>query len=515
MILDREEQQIRNAFTQIKVDTSRLERKVKFDMKNKYRITKPTPRRSFGLAVAAAFILMTVVAGTVYAASIGAFDRFDMFGRFIEDHDPAFGNIVEPVEEEIYAEDQGLRMEVLAARQFYDMAIIYLSLQDITGENRLTEQTSFWPSMCERLIERMHSDDEMGIMVWPGMGSSTELIYFNQETNTAYFEVRVETCPEYSILGLVVERIQFDSGRIYAEFPIPLSSITDAPTMELPAPDWELLIDIDHDRERIESREIVLYDTPGRMLTQPEWEPNVVLVPNRASDSAALPILNDAQHWVSGVAIIDGYLHIQTASTEMSTFFPILIAPDGTDVFPTNQTWFAADENFEILADIIMRGMDDYRHYHFAELVFPINVNELESYLITLMGWSDSSIEGRWEMTVYTDDASDQVRFWEGSVTMGDYILERFVLNPLGLRFEGSTQGTVMWSEMWSAPGDTVKLETPVGIIQLGNYHEGWGFSVLRGATETSFNGFATSNEPIDVASVTAVIIDEVRIPIQ
>jgi len=469
MILDRDEKRIRSALLSNRpVDIRRIERNVKENMK--MNTIEATPRKKAGVFVAACIAIMVLMVGTVYAAvALGAFDRF------VEEHDPPFADVVTPVE--IYVTDQGVRMEILAAQQFLDTTIVYLSLQDISGQNRMTDQASVFPFIS--------TNDRHGFG-WMG----TELIHFNPETNTAYFEIRTQLSGNMTetsnSLELLINEITFYRGMTVVEFPMPLSDITEAATKEFPT--------MNSDN-------------------------NFVLVPNMAGMFPALP---GSETWISNIGIVNGYLHVQLASTSFVGYGISLYAADGSMVFPHDQTWFEADENFQLLnrENIVVTNYDDNRAYNFAELVFPVNVNALESYSLMLRGSAVSSVQGNWEVTAYIGDSSNQIRAWEGELLMGNIVLEHVVVNPLGVGFAGSAADMdAGMATMNSGLFSQVSIETPDGII-LVREHPSIGISMdpnsfSREDAAALFNGFAMAETPIDVASVTAVIIGDVRIPIE
>ncbi|MCL2388684.1 MAG: hypothetical protein FWC89_14225, partial [Defluviitaleaceae bacterium] len=123
MKLDHDEMRINEAFRKfstMQVDTEKLKKRVGDKMKNNRK-----PRRRIGFVLIAAAV-MVLLAGTAYAAA-----GLGMFDRFVDQHDAPFINIVEPVEEFMVIE--GVRIDIIAAQQFGNQAIMYMSMQDITG----------------------------------------------------------------------------------------------------------------------------------------------------------------------------------------------------------------------------------------------------------------------------------------------------------------------------------------------------------------------------------------------
>ena len=162
--LDKEEKQILDGFMQIEVDTDRLKGSINMKSTAKRRSIK------FSVAVCAA-LLLVVLSGTVYATSGG-------LEQFLSRFNPAFGQFAIPPLEPAYAVDGGIRFEVYGAQVFDNIALLYFSLQDTSGENRLSENTIFdYNFMINNQLVRT--------------GSSSRRLHFNKDTNTLYFEVTI------------------------------------------------------------------------------------------------------------------------------------------------------------------------------------------------------------------------------------------------------------------------------------------------------------------------------------
>ncbi|MCL2437240.1 MAG: hypothetical protein FWD00_04290, partial [Clostridiales bacterium] len=134
---DHEEREIYNGFSNIKVDTERLMMRIKEqmpteDQSSKRRLEKKMHIKKM-IPLVAAMVTILTLSTTAFAALVG-------FDWFVERIDPPFAEVVEPVM--MYSEDQGIRMTVLGAQTFDNMAIVYLSLQDVSGEDRLTESVN-------------------------------------------------------------------------------------------------------------------------------------------------------------------------------------------------------------------------------------------------------------------------------------------------------------------------------------------------------------------------------------
>ena len=148
--------------------------------------TKNTMRLKRLAPVAAAFVMLVVISTTVLAYAGG-------FDWFIQRFNPRFAGVVEPVM--AYAEDKGLRITIVGAQSFGSTAVVYLSVAELTEENRLTECMDWWPGL-HLYIEGL------------GGGMAQSLLYFDTASTTAYLEVRFAASEEIPHpMTLVADRL--------------------------------------------------------------------------------------------------------------------------------------------------------------------------------------------------------------------------------------------------------------------------------------------------------------------
>ena len=234
---DKQEQRIHEAFSQISVNTE--------EFKGKMRVIQPTKIKhpiKFPKIAVATLILM-VMSATAYAA-MGGFD----FIRSSFDS-PFIDYAVEQLEP-VYAEDQGIQLEVLAAEQIDDTILLYLTIQDVSGEHLF--EPFHWDSSTHgaMMTTRVDEVDEytthgwsvayqnpdgyderfnfVGGSAWPdweiyidgertlapggGMGT---IIHFDEETQTFYLEKIFSgfsgiDIPNMDILTLASDRIRIN-----------------------------------------------------------------------------------------------------------------------------------------------------------------------------------------------------------------------------------------------------------------------------------------------------------------
>jgi len=170
---DKQEQDIHDAFSSIQVDTENLKNKLNFS-------TTHTPKKIIKLpAIAAAILIFAILSITAYAT-------ISQLEFFRTEFNPVFIDLVSPPSEPIYSENNGIRMEIIGASQIYNRTLIYVTVQDISGESRLNNGT--------------HPD----FYIIGFLGSHSRLLYFNQETDTSYFEILLIRCGELASNEIIV-----------------------------------------------------------------------------------------------------------------------------------------------------------------------------------------------------------------------------------------------------------------------------------------------------------------------
>ena len=474
---DRNEQDIHDALSQITVDASKLAEQVKRRLNEE--IPRTAPRRvRWSMSAVAALALSVMLVVTAAAATLGGFDWF------IQKFNPSFGEIVEPVE--AYCEDQGIRMEVIGAQKYDNMAVVYLSLQDVSGQNRLTEQTDFQDGFTVRMNTQAQEEakgqtDE----IVASFGSGQKLLYFDEETNTIYYEFNITAdsdSPLSDPLELGSFLIYFDK-RSYENEPISisLSAIKEAEAVSIR-------------EDQIWGGSAVLYDFGG--LTK-------VLTPG---NYAPMPHGEDDQ-WISNIGIIDGKLHVQSGKLFHKEFgssdvLLSLMTPDGELIMADYELMLFGDGDYRLL-DL---EENDYADavYKYEEAVFSIDTEELDGYTLCYTGSVYSGVEGRWKIAANLSDTSRKMRILTNDIPVEGHLFEHMTLSPLGLQVIGSYTGDECMASKMS-----MAIETADGVIPL----QGGGGS--HNSQKQTFSLHWNTEVPLDVTTVTAVIINGTRIPVQ
>jgi hypothetical protein len=485
---DKNEQDIHDALSQITVDASKLAGQVKRRLNDEISCTAPR-RVRWSMSAVAALALSVMLVVTAAAATLGGLDWF------IQKYNPSFGEIVEPVE--AYCEDQGIRMEVIGAQKYDNMAVVYLSLQDVSGQNRLTEQTDFQDGFSVKMSTQAQEEakgqtDE----IVASFGYRQKMLYFDEETNTIYYEFNITAdsdSPLSDPLELGSFRVYFDN-REYENEPVSvsLSDIKEAETISIRGGQiWggsDLPDDLiwgssdlpdDHD-------ELTWVLAPGNYAPMPHGE---------------------ADQWISNIGIIDGKLHVQTGKLFHKKFGSTdpnlnLKTPDGYFINPDYVLDLYGDKDCRLL-DLEESDYGD-AVYRYEEAIFSIDTEELDGYTLCYTGSVYSGVEGRWKVAANLSDSSRKMRILTNDIPVEDHLFEHITLSPLGLQIIGSYTGEVcMASEM------SMAVETANGVIPL----QGGGGS--HNSQKQTFNLHWNTEAPLDVATVTAIIINGTRIPIQ
>lgn len=118
-----------------------------------------------GAVVAAAVCLFLTCSVTALAASV------PVVNDFIYKLSPEFARVLYPVSRS--SEDQGIKLEVLYAANDNHSVVVYFSIQDMEGKGRVSENLD----LCDS--EYVEGPFAFG----------TELIFYEEETNTAYYKM--------------------------------------------------------------------------------------------------------------------------------------------------------------------------------------------------------------------------------------------------------------------------------------------------------------------------------------
>lgn len=184
------ENQISHTLSRVPVDTAGLRDKLANTLSTGAAPTAP-PRRPLSPLKAMAVALVLVALTTTVFASAGGLDLF--ISRF----NPTFGAFAIPPAYPATDTVDGIRLEIIGANQVYNMLLLYFTLEDTTGQHRLT--IDHFPFM------EVYRGGEL-----LSSGSSSQRLHFDRTANRLYFEkiLRTPIEPDPSDhIALVVEYI--------------------------------------------------------------------------------------------------------------------------------------------------------------------------------------------------------------------------------------------------------------------------------------------------------------------
>ena len=173
----------------VQADPNRVREAVMGKLKEEHMQTTKRPRkirRTLILAVAAAALLGV----TALAAAMGGFDWLR------ETVDPPMLDAVEEQGQSVTS--NGIKLNVIAAQKYGDAALLYVSIQDTTGQGRVTEQTH---------------------PLWGGQlanGKST-LLYYDSATSTAVYQARFGSLKELCLYKLLYSPSRIDGATVDAD----------------------------------------------------------------------------------------------------------------------------------------------------------------------------------------------------------------------------------------------------------------------------------------------------------
>jgi len=444
---------------------------------------------------ATAFAETTVFTETTVVEETTVAEETSEFDQFIQRFNPTFADVTEPIM--AYTDEQGIRMTVLGAARYNTMSVIYMSLQDITGANRLTESTDFGIGLDISLDVPARSLDEPVAKRLPediyGVNSSRNMLYFDESTNTVYFEIRiaadvaVSNPLRVSASMVVFETLEFESEPIL----ISLSEVDTADSLSIVPEEsifsWSGFLELD-------SIEL----------------PDKILLPGRLAEFPT----NTDTHWISNTGIIDGQLRVQEIRTAEG--FGAggsrlnLIGADKEPILSTFSVDVRADESFTPVNFIeYLETYGSTPPYVIEEFSFDIdNIDNLADCTLVFTGVVTQGIRDNWQVNANMANTTNQVITITNNVLTEGTLYEFLTLTPIGLQILGNLADEieVFFDDLDEIP-EVIYAETSDGLIQLIRY----GGTFDRSG---SFRLDWRAESLIDVSAATAIVINDLRIPI-
>lgn len=264
---------------------------------------------------------------------------------------PSMAQKMKPVN--VSCEDNGIKMEVIAANIEGANAAILIAMQDITG-NRLDETADLF--------------DSYSIHTPYNQSGGCFLVEYDAETKTAFFMVTIEQMNQVLIPG---DKITFSVSEILSE-----KKHSDTELTEIDLGNAPLINNfiVNPDLRGLSGMNLDSLDKNSLQLMKPNEEAGIVL-----KEGAVL----------TGYGIIDGRLHVQIRYSN------ILKTDNHGYVYLKNQSGEVVHCQYSAAFWHADRA-DSYEEY-----IFNISSDELKDYEIWGEFWtcSGDSIEGSWQVT--------------------------------------------------------------------------------------------------------------------
>jgi|GEM_PF-4367435 len=462
---DRTEQYMCDLYENMTVDVSKIEQKVMS------KITCAAPRMINMKFVAVFAVIMILSVVTVYGAN-----RLGAFERFFQNNRTEFVDLLRPVEH--YVIDDDIKIEIIAVQRFGNDAIVYASLQDVSGRNRLQDGARTW--INNALIS-----------------SVVTSVAFDETSNTSYLEFHITgISPEITYLNFNEILLSPNNEFHFIPIPVDLSAIGAAETIFYPS-------------FGMTNRTTVLKPHVKNYF------PPLIIEGSNNPDHAVY-----SQHWISNIAIINNRLHVQTGTylnaTESSgvSFLSLQLMGQGEGVrLSPDIIRFQTNAELEtIFVNMNDRTEAFVPYYTFTEWIFVLE-NEHTAYSLVMHDSISQLIFGEWEISVDLDTGINQIKMIELEREQST-LIRRLRISPIGVFIEGVSVSMdndinqLLGSVIYIQTSDATLTLNPSRFISLENI----GGHAPGTQIYTVYQLYATSNIPIDVNDIVYMIIGDVRI---
>ena len=236
-------------------------------------------------------------------------------------------------------------------------------------------------------------------------------------------------------------------------------------------------------------------------------------------------------NWISNMGIVDGQLRVQTIQDMSSRFGGIgvalsLVRSDGEIIHPSETLWGRAWEDhmplpfMEASREINVSGEFRMAPYSISEYIFDVDLDNLDDYQLMFFGSVVMGVEGRWEVSVNTSDTANQIITIMDDILIMGHTVEFITLNPIGMQVRGRFDNdTNIWGGGSGEYGEFVAyVETSDGNILLKSSGRGYINALSDRYDSEPLGGYFDwswqTESPLDISTVTAIIIEGVRIPV-
>ncbi len=356
-----------------------LEHKIVSKVRNRKRaIGKP-------LTVAAAICLM------IFVPAMAA--KISTFNSLLYRISPQTAQLLQPIE--LLSESNGIKMEVVAAMNDDETAIVYLTLQDLSGGNRVDKTVDLYNYSIRDANMFTH-----------------ELVDYNENTKTATIRMVANGGKELNGKKITVRVDSFLSGK---------ESFENVDT-------GLVLSDIVSKTAKTVPLNMNKIPGGGGDLFGALKEKGTIDILKTDEASINLPGIDFVQ--ISNIGYVDGRFHVQTKWNESidDHGFLYIVSSTGDRINPTN-IYFGVDEN----------GNTKYGS-NYIEYIFEVGPTEISDY--SLYGYfvkSHRYVEGEWQ-TTFKIESVDKAKKVAGDVDLGHIKIDKITITPIGVNITHNTK---------------------------------------------------------------------------
>lgn len=368
----------------------------------------PTPKKRKPMRLRRTLVTIAAACMAMVFGLAAAATAFPGFETFIANMGEDLRQLVQPIAEEIT--DDGICMQVVAAVNDGDTAVVYITLQDLEGD-RIDETTE--------LYDRNLGDGMMGF---------AHMVYFDEETRTATY--RMESMGTETVSGkkITVNVSALLSGGEWQEniatglYLSDVMALNAQPAIVVPDPLGSMGFSYSVNPATNKKLEGMMEQTSIAVL-QPDANPTTLPKTDLLT--------------ISNIGIVDGFLHIQQKPQEMerlNIILPYLMYPGQSDERPLAVAYasFGTPETY---------GDGVYAPYNEHIFELPQDVPPQDVQLALTAYTYQLYVEGNWKVTFVLDE-SPPVRTAECAIDMNPWLLQNITVSNVGVTGYGTGETT-------------------------------------------------------------------------
>ncbi|GAA0404955.1 DUF4179 domain-containing protein [Paenibacillus motobuensis] len=385
--------------------------KVSHELEGRIRYAVAPRKRTYRRSVA--FIVACFICVMVSVPVIAA--QVPTFRAILEQLGVPYVYLLQPIQ--LVAEDQGIKMEVLAAINDEDEAVVYLTLQDLTGDR----------------VD--HTVDLYNYWISGGRSFTHELIDYDETSRTATIRMVSHGGKQWNGSKVTVRLSSFLSHR--EEFDLENTEINLKDIVNRPI-----------DTQTLDMNNI---SGGGGELYKELKDKEFIDILRTDEIHKDIPKINFA--YISNIGFVNRRLHVQTKWQE---------SVDNHGYFYLQNKKGERVRGGSVHFGVDQQGKAVYGD-EYVEYIFDINESEIDNY--DLYGYfvkNNSFTTGNWE-TTFKFDAVDTTKKVAKDVNVGDVHFDQVTLTPLGVHIVSSLPSIApLQVELVMKDGTSIELNSRI-----------------------------------------------------